>query len=496
MLQTRRPVAGTVPSCSTLIGTLALAIGLLAGAARAEEPPAPPAGDAPVQAPAEPPAEAQPAEPTIQEQIEALRQQLLVLERKAELAAEADAEKAKTAATVTASAKDGFSIKSNDGAFALKLRGYVQLDGRFFTGDEGDRAVDTLTIRRARPILEGTLYKRFAFRLMADFGSGATLLQDAYVDWTFAPTAVLRFGKFKPPFGLERLQSATETTFAERALATGLGPNRDAGIQLGGQVGGGRLEYAVGIFDGVPDGGSGDNDTSDDKDVVARLVASPWKGTPSDLSGLSFGIAATRGNQKGTVAAPGLAGYRTAGQQTPASGSFFGYRSDGTAAGTVIADGERFRLSPQASFFRGPLGLLGEYVQSRHEVRRGSATTDLTHSGWQVTGFWVLTGEDASYRWYAPARGFDPSAADESKRGRGGLAIAARYNAFRADDDSFPSYASSSAVQEARGWAIGLDWTLQRGTRLILDYEVTSFDGLGTPRPDEKLLITRAQVSW
>jgi len=496
MLQTRRPVGGKPPSYSRLFGALALAIGCLAGPARAEEPATPPTADTPVQAPAEPPADAPPDEPTIQQQIEALRQQLLILERKAELAAEAEAEKAKSGAAVTASAKDGFSIKSNDGAFTLKLRGYVQLDGRFFTSDDGDRGIDTLTIRRARPIFEGTLYKRLAFRVMADFGSGATLLQDANVDWTFAPTAVLRFGKFKPPFGLERLQSATETTFAERALPTGLGPNRDTGIQLGGVLVGGRLEYAVGVFDGVPDGGSGDNDTNDDKDVVARLVASPWKSTPSDLSGLSVGIAATRGNQKGTATAPGLGAYRTSGQQSPASGSFFSYRSDGTTAGTAIADGERFRLSPQASFFRGPLGLLGEYVQSRHEVRRGSATTDLTHTAWQVTGVWVLTGENASYRWYSPANGFDTSAADESKRGRGGLALAARYNAFRADDDSFPDYAASSAVQEATGWALGLDWTLQRGVRLLLDYEVTSFDGLGTPRPDEKLLTTRAQVSW
>ena len=27
-------------------------------------------------------------------------------------------------------------------------------------------------------------------------------------------------------------------------------------------------------------------------------------------------------------------------------------------------------------------------------------------------------------------------------------------------------------------------------------YEVTSFDGLGTPRDDEKVLLTRMQVGW
>jgi phosphate-selective porin OprO and OprP len=437
-------------------------------------------------------------EPTlesIQQQIEALQQQLSILQRQAEIAAEAEAEKAKTGAAVSASANDGFALQSDDGSFALELRGYVQVDGRWYANDSGTRSIDTVILRRVRPILEGTVHKRFGFRVMPDFGSGATLLQDAYVEWRFSPAAVLRAGKYKAPFGLERLQSATDLAFAERALPTGLGPSRDAGIQLAGRLAGDRLDYAAGVFNGVPDGASGDSDGNDDKDLVARVMVSPWKGTPSELSGLSFGVAASRGNQEGTVAAPGLAGYRSAGQQSPANGSFFGYRSDGTAAGTAIADGERFRLSPQASFYRGPFGLLGEYVRSRHEVRRGAATTELTHTAWQLSGTWVITGENASYRWYKPAHGFDPGD-DPARRGWGGVALVARYNAFAADEASFPVYAASSAVQEAKGWALGLDWSLQKQVRLLLDYEVTSFSGLGQPRADERVLFSRLQVAW
>ena len=264
---------------------------------------------------------------------------------------------------------------------------------------------------------------------------------------TYTQETFLQAGKFKEPVSLERLQSATDISFVERALPTGLAPNRDAGIQLAGQLAGGKLDYAAGLFNGVPDGGSGDSDTNDDKDVVARILASPWKGTPSELSGFSFGIAASRGNQQGT------------------------------AAGTVIADGERVRISPQATLYVGPFGLLGEYVRSRHGVRRGTATTNLTHTAWQLAGTWVLTGEDASYRWYTPAHGFDPTNDDPEKHGWGGLALVTRYNAFSADEDSFPTYAASSAVQEAKGWSLGLDWTLQKQVRLLLDYEVTSFGG-------------------
>jgi hypothetical protein len=51
-------------------------------------------------------------------------------------------------------------------------------------------------------------------------------------------------------------------------------------------------------------------------------------------------------------------------------------------------------------------------------------------------------------------------------------------------------------VQEAKGWSLGLDWTLQKQVRLLLDYEFTSFGGRGTPRPDEKVLFSRFQLAW
>ena len=477
-----------------------LAAALLGAAATYAQEAAPTPSPAPAAAVEEPaPAEGAAAttpaptlpEPTLQEQIDLLRQQLLVLERKAEIAAEAEAERAKTGVAVTASAKDGFSLRSNDGNFTLRLRGYVQGDGRFY-GSETTVA-DTFLLRRVRPIFEGTVGKRFGFRIMPDFGGGTSTLQDAYADWTFTDAAVLRVGKFKPPVGLERLQSGTDITFTERALPTALVPNRDVGVQLGGAFGGGKLEYQLGLFNGVVDGGSGDSDSNDGKEVAARLWATPWKGTPGALSGLSFGIAATHGDQQGTATATGLPAIRTAGQQT-----FFSYRTNtpATAAGTVVADGDRFRLTPQFAFFDGPFGVIGEYVTSSQEVRLGDTVADLENEAWQVTGLWIVTGENASFRWYTPRATFDRTNADETRRGWGGLAIKARYNQFTADPDSFPTFAASSAVQEASGWAVGFDWTLFRYTRLLVDYEVTSFDGLGAPRDDEEVLFTRLQIGW
>ena len=380
--------------------------------------------------------------------------------------------------------RDGFSWKSSDGAFVLKLRGYVQFDGRFFDGAAGS---ETFLMRRVRPILEGTVFKIFDFRLMPDFGLGTTVLQDGFVEARFAPALRLRAGKFKPPVGLERLQSAADLLFVERAMPTNLVPNRDVGVQLAGDVANARLQYALGIFNGVPDGGSGDSDNNDAKDVAARVFVQPFAGG-GGAADLGFGVAVSFGDQAGTLAAPNLPSFRTAGQLV-----FFSYRSDGTAAGTSVADGSRTRVSPQAFFYRGHLGILAEYVQSRQEVRRGSTRAELTNSAWQTSISWVLGGM-ASYRGVAFAK---PFAGPGS--GPGAFELAARYSRLEVDKDAFPTFASpASAAREARGLGLGVNWWANRNARLMVSFEKTTFDGgaRAGDRPDEKVLLTRFQVGF
>ena len=206
------------------------------------------------------------------------------------------------------------------GDFRLQLRGYAQLDGRFFSGDEGALAVDTFTLRRVRPIVAGSLGRYFDFSLMPDFGGGVTVLQDAYLDFKPSPKLKFRFGKYKSPVGLERLQSATAIHFVERAFPTALVPNRDVGVMVFGDLAGGVVSYAGAIVDGAPDGGSVDGDTNDGKDLAGRLFLSPFKRGSSPLKDLGFGIAGTTGKQTGPLPA-----YRSA--TAPASVTISGART-------------------------------------------------------------------------------------------------------------------------------------------------------------------------
>ena len=116
---------------------------------------------------------------TTEERLAELEQNQRVMQRQLEIEREQAAEKAKTSPLVTAGAKEGFSIKSPDGSFSLRLRGLLQADSRSVDGREDPKASDdTFLLRRARPFFEGTVFTDIDFRIVPDFGEGKAALQD------------------------------------------------------------------------------------------------------------------------------------------------------------------------------------------------------------------------------------------------------------------------------------------------------------------------------
>jgi phosphate-selective porin OprO/OprP len=425
--------------------------------------------------------------PTLEQRVDRLDQEIRILQRLRELAADSVATAAKSGTTATAS-KDGFNLKSADGKYSIRFRGYLQSDGRFFPSSELVPSTDNLLIRRARPIIEATVGRYFDFRVMPDFGGSSPVIFDAYWEGKFIPQFTVRAGKFKPPVGLERLQSATDIAFAERGFPTNLVPSRDVGLQVAGDFSEGLFAYQIGVFNGAADLANGGDDLSDAKDFAARVFLQPFK--TGSLKGLGLGVAGSTGKERGTTAATGLPAYRTPGQNT-----FFRYRTDAAApANTVFADGDRTRISPQGYFYTGPLGLLGEYVISKNEVTRGATTVDLEHTAWQAEGSYFLTGEKAGFRSPAPKKPFD------LKEGTwGAFELVARYGEIAVDEAAFPTYANpASSAQRAAAWGLGLNWHFSRAVKVAVNYERTTFtDGAATgDREPESALITRFQTSF
>lgn len=396
----------------------------------------------------------------------------------------------------------GFSLQSAKGDSHVRIRGLLHVDNRAFLDDSAPAGADTFLLRRVRPSLEGTLGDIYDFKFAPDFAGGKTVIQDAYVTARFKPSLVLTVGKFKTPFGLERLQSSSDMRFVERGLPNNLVPNRDIGLQVGGDLLGGTLNYALAYMNGVNDGSSSDSnssadvDNNDDKDLALRLFAQPFRksGTPA-LRGLGFGVAATWVDSTGTTSRTLLPSYKSPGQQ-----NIFGYRTGSTAS---FADGERLRLAYQGYYHRGSFGLLGEYVTVRQDVTRVLSPTQsrhgqLDHAAWQLSGGYFLTGEDSGFKAPAPARAFGKDG------GRGAVELVARVGELDLDDAAFVGGANSfadpaTAVSKAFAWSVGVNWYLTPVIRLVVDYEQTNFDGgsaEGADRPDEQVVLSRVQFAF
>src|ERR1035437_10267639 len=187
----------------------------------------------------------------LKQQIRELDQKVRILERQRELDKDDATAVAKKQPLVKLDAS-GFTLASADTNFSISLHGLVQLDSRTFFQNAA-QGVDGFILRRARPIISGTVFHDFDFLFVPDFGGSSTVIQDAYLNYRYRPGLQVQAGKFKSPVGLEYLQSDTYLPFNERSLVTDLVPGRDLGVELHGDLFGGVVRYAAGIFNGVAD---------------------------------------------------------------------------------------------------------------------------------------------------------------------------------------------------------------------------------------------------
>ncbi len=496
--------------------------------------------------------------------VQELDQKVKVLARKGEINEETAAADKKSAPVVKASSS-GFSFGSADGKNEVKIRGLLQADHRHYSDGANDvrgrsneragtldangfhDAEDTSLLRRVRPTIEGKVAGKYGFRFTPEFAGGSASAVDAYVEANLNPAFKVRAGKQKSIVGLERLQGGGDIKFVERSYVTNaILPNRDLGVTVSGDLLGNKLNYGVGVVNGVADGGNISTGTeyNGEREYTARVFATPFIDSDSALAGLGFGIGGTWTDYTGeknlnftdTTAADatrnGLPSYVTEGQQT-----FFRYTSN------AIADGRRIRWSPQANYYNGPLGVIAEYAKVSQDVSLtsggsasggGSGTStvitsgtkkNLKHDAWEIGVSYLLTGEDASFKGVKPKQDFDLD-----KGGWGAWELVARYSEINLDGDTFKNAAGQYAAEgsgignsfsdltksakSAETWTLGVNWYLNSNAKLALNYARTSFDGGALKkglaqstnnnasgsnvrdRDDEEAILARFQVAF
>jgi phosphate-selective porin OprO/OprP len=371
-----------------------------------------------------------------------------------------------------------FQITSANGEHSIEFHGLLDADGRFFLTDKG--GVGTFLVRRARPIIDARVFRYYEFSLQAEFAGSKFQVLDAYGNVHIWDAIQLRVGKGKSPVGLERLQSPRDTFFPEPAFPTQLVPNRDVGAMLHGRVADGAFEWQAGVFNGVPNGQSGETDVNDSKDIAGRVFLQPF--LPADiqpLNSLGVGVAGTTGNEQGA-----LAPYVTTGQAT-----FFSYNSN------VQGIGRRWLVTPQAYYYYGPVGSMFEVVRVKEHVQTATANAEVGTTAWALQGSAAIGGKQ-SFKGIKVKRPFDPR-----RGGFGAFELGARFGDLRVGDAAFKyGFAKrDSAAQRATQWGLVGTWHFADGQHVRLSYERTNFRG-GAPNGGDKkpelLLLARFQASF
>ena len=263
----------------------------------------------------------------------------------------------------------------------LRLEPTTKIDALVWNSD-ARRDGSEFTFDRRRVGVEGRFFGVVAFEIEREFGDDEQPWRDVFAELRQWRAFRVRGGRFKIPFGEERLTSIASLDFVHRSLPSeALTPGRDTGVEVNGRAIGKALSYKVGAFQHDGDVSRDRTDAPGGQTLAGTLTVAPFAASESKaLSGIEFGGGATVGDVP-----EGLNGLhaRTVG----------GYE----AIAPHFVSGRRMRLGAHAKWSTGPVAVIGEYLQARDERigqgMMGGDLADVIGRGGYVSGTWTFVGE-------------------------------------------------------------------------------------------------------
>ena len=411
------------------------------------------------------------------------RLQDTLLKMRAEMAKAESASVAKEGGVVRTSGEDitlsttggGIKIKSDNGN-SFQLGGRLMLDYDVFDfdgnniGDDGDSS--EAEWRRTRLTAKGTVKKdwQYGFTLNISDDDESADINTAYIAYRGFKPLSLTVGKFKEPFGLERLTSSKWITTIERAMILDVVNEGHGQPTLGGMMVSGHhaemanLNWALGVFDDDHE----DADADDNYAFTGRIAAAPRF---SEDSFMHLGIAFSereRDEERYRV--------RTRFGVHTLSDDCAGCRL--TLADLPSGD-DASQWGLEAAFVSGPFSLQAEYVdlevdggtgQLDHD---GNVNTpdisvryhDLEGDGYYIQGAWTLTGEQRGYK--TSGAYFDKI---KPRGAMGAWELVARYEEIDVEYGGAVGGHTPATDYDAEKMLLGVNWYANNNVKFMLNY--------------------------
>ena len=380
---------------------------------------------------------------------------------------------------------NGLKFKTGDGNFegAIGGRFYFVYRNVFERRDAGTTNPNSFVVDTARIQLDGTFYKEFYYRIEAEAGKNDDFrIKDSYVGWRGLEGSSFQFGAFKEPFGMEQTTSSRFNDFAERSLVDRLVPAHDIGMMWSSSFADRVLGVELGFFNGNGRQAAAAAENNDEKDICARIRVTPFRASDNDWTkNLRIGVAMTYGDQDSVA----LADINGADLTNLTMIDFTG-----------TEDGVRTRMGLELSWITGPMSLRAEYVTMNREVIVGADSDDFDTDGYYVQFTYLLTGENKPLEnRVVPKKNF--SVKDGTW---GAWELAIRMASLDASDGEDVGVVGATANQEIQEITFGVNWWMTPNVRLMLNYEMFSFDedvaNAGDPIDDQSVFYTRLQIDF
>lgn len=323
----------------------------------------------------------------------------------------------------------------------FKLGGLLQLDGDF-TGkfyNRDARSNREFDVRRARLDANYRFKRNWRAKFTAQYEeSGDSLnINNAWLRYRGFDSVKITVGKFKQPFGLERLDSVRSIAPLERAMTTSaLTPNRAFGIQL--HKNRKRRTWAVGVFQ-----------VHDDDHRFPNT-------SPQSITG-RYSFAPIR--NKSNVLHLGVAGSYTDWNENPfrlRESAEVGSADNIVRSARYNAD-KQWQIGLEGAWQQGPMRLQAEYMLT--EVDASDFDQQFNYDGFYLQASYALNGEHRRYN-----NGEFGRLKPESDRGA--VELFARYS----EVDLRDSIGNDAIGAEASVMTIGANVYVEKHIRMGINY--------------------------
>lgn len=349
------------------------------------------------------------------------------------------------------------------GVFRVDLRAKLKGDFRKADQDLEDRGGRYETTLK-RVALDGSITNRVEFQIERELQK-KNPWRDVFVNVRIATALEVRAGKFKMPFGYERLTSVGDLDFAFRTLLSDIvAPGRDVGVQVHGGLFRRVMTYQAGVFRHDGDNARlreevfllpGEPTPKPDRSVAARVLVEPLRHSRGsrDLRRLYLGVAFTQSDvPEGLNSLHGESVF----------GSEFSER--------MYVLGHRRRIGTEAAWMPGPFSIKSEYARANEQRKRQGLLdddiSDFVSSAWYLSGTWTVAGRRKDNG--------EPQT-PIFQGGPGAIDLAVRYErmSFRSvlkqgtpfvNPRADPLFGNTETV-----WTVGVSWYLNKWGKVVVN---------------------------